>query len=172
MRAKGFPDKFLQWVREILVSSSSSVLLNGVPGKPFICKRGVRQGDPLSPLLFVEGADLLQSLVNQAYDGGSLSAPIPVRGKYPIIQYADDTIIVLHAIRSELEKFREILQNYAAFSGLKVNYHKSFIIPINLQRRNVLIWQTSLVVNWALCLLPTWGFPWVLLNLLSGTFPL
>jgi hypothetical protein len=64
MRAKGFPEKFLCWVREILTSGSSSILLNGVPGKPFMCKRGVRQGDPLSPLLFVEGADLLQSLVN------------------------------------------------------------------------------------------------------------
>jgi hypothetical protein len=110
MRAKGFPDKFLKWLKEILIFRSSSVLLNGVPGKTFVCKRGVRQGDPLSPLLFVEGADLLQSLVNQAYDDGSLSAPIPVRGKYPIIQYADDTIIV-PAIQSELEKFREILQN-------------------------------------------------------------
>jgi hypothetical protein len=47
MRAKGFPEKFLSWVREILSSGSSSILLNGVPGKPFVCRRGVRQGDPL-----------------------------------------------------------------------------------------------------------------------------
>jgi hypothetical protein len=110
MRAKGFPEKFLCWVREILTSGSSSVLLNGVPGKPFMCKRGVRQGDPLSPLLFVEGADLLQSLVNQAFDDGDLSAPIPIRGKYPIIQYADDTIVVLPAVSADLLKFKEILQ--------------------------------------------------------------
>jgi hypothetical protein len=42
------------------------VLLNGVPGKVFHCKRGVRQGDPLSPLLFVLAADLLQSVINKA----------------------------------------------------------------------------------------------------------
>jgi retron-type reverse transcriptase len=53
LKAKGFPDLFLDWVKEVLSSGSSSVLLNGVPSKPFHCKRGVRQGDPLSPLLFV-----------------------------------------------------------------------------------------------------------------------
>jgi hypothetical protein len=85
MRAKGFLEKFLSSVREILSSGSSSVLVNGVPGKPFVCRRGVRQGDPLSPLLFVEGADLLQSLVNKAFHDGILSAPIPVGEDFPII---------------------------------------------------------------------------------------
>jgi hypothetical protein len=42
LKAKGFPDLFLDWVKEVLSSSSSSVLLNGVPRKPFHCKRGVR----------------------------------------------------------------------------------------------------------------------------------
>lgn len=48
----------------ILSSASSSVLLNGVHGKEFKCKRDVRQGDPLSPILFILGADLLQSVIN------------------------------------------------------------------------------------------------------------
>jgi hypothetical protein len=102
-----------------------------IPGKPFRCKRGVWQGDPLSPLLFVEGADLLQSLVNKAFENGVLSAPIPITTKYPIIHYADDTIIFLPIVQSDLEKFKEILQQYVVFSGLKVNYHKSSIISIN-----------------------------------------
>jgi hypothetical protein len=41
-------------------------MLNGIPGKNFQCRRGVREGDPLSPLLFVLAADLLQHIINKA----------------------------------------------------------------------------------------------------------
>jgi len=51
-------------MRLIFESSISTVLLNGVPGKVFHCRRGVRQGDPLSPLPFVLAADLVQTVLN------------------------------------------------------------------------------------------------------------
>jgi hypothetical protein len=75
------------------------VLLNGVHGKSFKCKRGVRQGDPLSPLLFVLAADLLQSVINEALAQGLMQVPIPVdyTMDFPIIQYADDTLIIMSA---------------------------------------------------------------------------
>ena len=50
---KGFSDKWVSWIKAVLTTSSSAVMLNGVPGASFKCKRGVRQGDPLSPYLFL-----------------------------------------------------------------------------------------------------------------------
>jgi hypothetical protein len=51
LQHKRFPQKWLEWIRDILASDTSSILLNGVPGKVFHYKRGVRQGDPLSPFI-------------------------------------------------------------------------------------------------------------------------
>lgn len=62
MHHMGFQDKWLQWVNMIL---ASIVLLNGVPRKKYKCKWGVRQGDPLSPLILVLTYDLLHAIINK-----------------------------------------------------------------------------------------------------------
>jgi hypothetical protein len=101
---KGFGPKWTSWIRNLLQSGSSSVLLNGILGKPFTYKRGVKQGDPLSPLLFVLAADFLQSIVNKAWHMSILKHPIceDFGSNFPIVQYADDTLLILLASASIL----------------------------------------------------------------------
>ena len=66
MLQKGFGEKLLSWMNLIFSSGTFPVLLNGVPGKFLHCERGVMQGDPLSPLLYVLALDLLQIMINNA----------------------------------------------------------------------------------------------------------
>jgi hypothetical protein len=96
LRAKGFPDKWILWVDSLLNSATTSVLINGTAGKEFMCKRGVRQ-DPLSPILFSIAADLIQYAINHEFLQGILAPPFPQNADlpFPVVQYADDTIIVM-----------------------------------------------------------------------------
>jgi hypothetical protein len=111
----------------------SAVLVNGVPLRNFRCKRRVRQGDPLSPILFVLGAELLQYIVNDLKDKGLLKLPIHVhQQEFSIVQYADDTILVLEADPSQLSVLKQALHDFSISTVLAINFHKSCMLPINI----------------------------------------
>ena len=126
-------------MRAIFNSGTSSVLLNGVPRKTFHCRRGVRQGNPLSPLLSVLAANFLQVLVNKAKDMGLVSLPIPMQTDtdFPIVQYADDTLTIMEGDPMQLFFLKTLLHNFSESTGLKVNYNKSMMLPINISEERL-----------------------------------
>lgn len=134
LKHKGFSDKWVSWIKNLLSSGTSSVILNGIPGKSFEYKRGVIQGDPLSPLLFVLATDLLQTVVNKAWHLGVLKHPLSddFQGDYPIVQYADNTLLIMPGDARTLFNLRGLLRSFSDSTGLHVNFAKSFLVPINM----------------------------------------
>lgn len=94
----------------------------------------VRQGDPLSPLLFVLAANFLQTIANKAWQLGVLKHPLSETfgGDYPLIQYVDDTLVILPADARILFNFKGLLRSFFDCSGIHVNFSKTFLVPINV----------------------------------------
>ena len=97
LRMKGFSPKWCRWVEGMINGGSVGVKVNDDVGHYFQTKRGLRQDDPMSPILFNIVADMLPILIKRAKDDGQIRGVIPllVDDGLSILQYADDTIIFL-----------------------------------------------------------------------------
>ena len=110
-------------------------MINGMPTGFFSNSKGLRQGDPLSPYLFVLGMEVLSNPIRRAVDGGFLSGcRIRGRGEEEMIVshllFADDTIIFCEASKEQLSALSWILAWFEAASGLRINLDKSVLIPV------------------------------------------
>jgi hypothetical protein len=65
LKVRGFDHKWLQWMKALLEIAKTTILLNGIPGPWIQIKRGLRQGDPLSPLLLIILVDVLQQIIKK-----------------------------------------------------------------------------------------------------------
>lgn len=91
----GFGRKWREWVSALLATSSSSVLLNGIRGQSFRHGTGLRQGDPLSLLLFIIAFDPLQRLLQMATEENVLSPLQHSAARFRISMYVDDARLCL-----------------------------------------------------------------------------
>jgi Reverse transcriptase (RNA-dependent DNA polymerase) len=66
MRAKGFPALWISWIKNLLISSTSHIIVNGVHSDYFYHQHGLRQGDPLSLLFFILATDVIQLIIYRA----------------------------------------------------------------------------------------------------------
>ena len=79
------------------------------------------------------GSELLQVVVNDLFHHGGIDLPIFTNDEdYPIIQYADDTLLIMPADLNQVIAMKELLHKFSLSTGLKVNYHKSSMNPVNV----------------------------------------
>ena len=130
MRKMHFPEIWINRVMRCVSSVSYSILLNGVPGDFFRPERGLRQGDPLSPYLFVLFAEGLSSIIHKAESQSQITG-LRVTRAAPSISYlffADDSLIFTKATIEECNAMLQILQTYEKASGQVINFEKSAIL--------------------------------------------
>ena len=130
----GFRVRWCKWIRTCISTVQFFVLLNGSPVDFFGSSRGLRQGDSLSPMLFlilmevfrmlrrVEGAGLIHGFKVEDRRGGGESVSH--------LLFANDTILFCDADVEQILHIRLLLLSFQAVTGLKVNVLKSEMVPI------------------------------------------
>ncbi|GJS77798.1 reverse transcriptase domain, reverse transcriptase zinc-binding domain protein [Tanacetum coccineum] len=134
MKWMEFGSKWCKWVENCLNSSSMLILVNGSPTEEFTLEQGVRQGDPLSPFLFILAAKGLNALVSEAVAKGIFKGLVISYDRVVVshLQYADDMIFFGKWSRENAKALMCILKSFEEVSGLKVNFNKSKLYGIGV----------------------------------------
>ncbi|KAJ3708007.1 hypothetical protein LUZ61_011712 [Rhynchospora tenuis] len=132
LKTFGIPPKFLSWIHLLLTTATSAVLINNQVGPIFQHKQGLRQGDPLSPFLFIMVADVLTKMCEAAGTSIPFNISNKLRSPFHILQYADDTLIFSTVKGKAVQSLKLILTLFSLCSGLSLNLDKSTFIPFNL----------------------------------------
>ena len=132
LEAFNFGPQLRQWITVLYNNISSCVLNNGFAIKHFNLSRGVRQGCPLSGILFVMGVEILSNAIKRSKEIDGIQ--IVPNKSIKITQYADDTTVFVKAIRSVYRLF-DLLQQFENCSGLRINQSKSEILWLGSLRQ-------------------------------------
>jgi hypothetical protein len=129
----GFCDKWRMWMKVCVYGGKVSVLVNGCPTQEIPIRRGLKQGDPLAPLLFLLVAEGLGGLMRRAVEVDRFRPFLVGGGEAPVslLQYADDTLCIGEATVGNLWTLKAVLRGFEMSSGLKVNFSKSCVIGVN-----------------------------------------
>ena len=129
LQAFRFPDNIIKLIISCISTSSLSVLVNGCALDPFSPSKGIRQGDPLSPYLFILCMEYLGFLIEEKCSNSSWCSLKASCGNIKIsnIFFADDLILFAKATNEIGDVILEVLQDFYLESGQKISCAKSRI---------------------------------------------
>ena len=135
---KGFSPTWCEWISKVISRVSVAVKVNDNIDHYFQTRKGVRQGDPLSPILFNIVVDMLAILISRAKEADHIRGIVPhlVDEGLLVLRYVDDTIIFMD---NELERAKNMKLLFCAFeqlSRLKINFHKSELFCYGAAKAN------------------------------------
>ena len=129
----GYSDSFIKWIKIFNTDVLAYVLQAGHLSKEININRGCRQGDPISPYLFLIGAEILARLIkiNPNIFGIKFG-----QQEFKLTQFADDTTLILDGSQHSLQSALNTLEIYGNMSGLRMNKDKTKIIWIGCKRKS------------------------------------
>jgi len=135
MERMSFPTLWRKWIMECVSTTTTLVLVNGNPTNEFSLERSLRQGDPLSPFLFLLAAEglhvmmhtMVESEIFKGYTIGGANLVVVSH-----LQFVDDTLLIGEKSWGNVRALRVVLVLFEAMSWLKVNFHKSSLVGNNI----------------------------------------
>jgi hypothetical protein len=119
-----FGHSFIKWIKTLYANASAVIANNGWTSDPVFLHRGLRQGCPLSPLLYVLTVEPLAQTIRANSDIQGVHTPGGGGKETKLVQYADDMNLILANERSAIRAF-EVLHEYQKASGSKMNLEKT-----------------------------------------------
>ena len=140
-----FPPLMKQWVKILYPDIKSCVINNGWGSEYFSLERGVRQGCPLSPYMFIMCAEILAQEIrnNTKIEGIKIG-----RKEFKIKQYADDTQIFIQYSSNLLTELVNTFIEYSNICGLKINFDKTEVMRIGSIKHSSCIIETQPMLKW------------------------
>ena len=130
-----FKESFINWIKIIYANATGSVINNGWVSQKFQIKRGIRQGCPLSALLFLLVAEVMALKIKQNKDIHGItvcSSKSNISKEFKISQLADDTVIFLDSINSANIALEDV-KRFGFFAGPSLNLMKTTAMTVQPQ---------------------------------------
>jgi hypothetical protein len=145
LKAFGFKNDIRRWINVFYSNTKSTVLINGQSSPWFTIKRGCRQGDPISPYLFILCAEVLAIMIKENKD---INGIIIGQMEYKLSQFADDTELFQNGDRKTFEETIRVLEDFGNKSGLKLNIEKTVVVWLGAEKNSDVRYMPHLKFEW------------------------